>query len=480
MTVAELDTAQKPNVIAGLHDAFEAHKKAFARDPYPSYEARRANLQRLRRALLDRREEIVDAVVADYGSRSRHETTLAEILGVTQPIKYCLKNLRRWMRSDSRHTELHWLPGSSKVVPQPLGVVGIISPWNYPINLALVPAAFALAAGNRVMIKPSELTPHTSDLLFRLLGDVFPEDLISVHRGGIDVGIAFSTMPFDHLLYTGSTSVGKSIMRAAAENLTPVTLELGGKSPAIVHPDHNIKHAAERICAAKLFNAGQTCIAPDYVLVHEGKVDEFVSVFQHYAAKKYATMANNPDFTSVINARHKARLESYLSDASEKGAEVIDVNPAGESFDDAGNKLMPRLIKNVTDDMVIMQDEIFGPLLPIVAIKNLDEAIAYVNDHPRPLALYYFDFDANRQRLVTERTHAGGMAVNDCIWHYAQDDMPFGGIGPSGMGAYHGKEGFDTFSHHKSVFTQGRIAGTKLMSAPYGRFLERFMDAFLR
>ena len=480
MTVAELNTAQRPDVTAGLGDAFAAHKKAFARDPYPSYEARRANLQRLRRAILDRREEIADAVIADYGSRSRHESILVEVLAVSEPIKYCLKHLRRWMRTDNRHTELQWLPGSSKVVPQPLGVVGVIAPWNYPVNLSLVPLVFALAAGNRVMIKPSELTPRTADMLHKLLGDLFPEDLVSVHRGGIDVGVAFSKIPFDHILYTGSTSVGKHIMRAAAENLTPVTLELGGKSPVIVHPTHSISHAAERICAAKFFNAGQTCIAPDYVILHESKVDEFVSEFQKHAAKKYATLANNPDFTSVINERHKGRLESYLADAESKGAEIIDVNPAGESFAEAGNKLMPRLVKNVSEDMVIMQDEIFGPLLPLVPVKNLDEAITYVNNHPRPLALYYFDYDTNRQHLVTERTHAGGMSVNDCLWHYAQDDIPFGGVGPSGMGAYHGKEGFDTFSHHKSVFTQGRVAGSWLMSPPYGRLIERFMDYFLR
>ena len=359
---------------------------AAAREPYPTYAARRTHLERLRRAVLDRRDEIADAVIEDYGSRSRHETIMAEVIGVTEPISYCLKHLRRWMRPQSRHISLHWLPGSAKVVPQPLGVVGVIAPWNYPVNLCLAPAAFALAAGNRVMLKPSELTPRTSDMIHKLLADIFPEDLISVHRGGVEVGVAFSKLPFDHILYTGSTSVGRHILRAAAENLTPVTLELGGKSPAIIHPDHSIKHAVDRISSAKLFNAGQTCIAPDYVLLHPSKVDHFVSAFQAATAQKYPTLANNPDYTSVINARHKSRLEAYLDDASEKGAEIVDVNPAGESFEEAGNKLMPRLVKSVTDDMLIMQDEIFGPLLPLVPVETLDDAVAYVNARPRPLA----------------------------------------------------------------------------------------------
>jgi coniferyl-aldehyde dehydrogenase len=480
MTVTELNTAESAGAGSTLLQAFEAHKAAASREPFPSYEARRANLERLRRAVLDRRDEIADAVIADYGSRSRHETVLAEVLGVTETIGYCLKHLRRWMRPQSRHIELHWLPGSGTIVPQPLGVIGIIAPWNYPVNLCLAPAVYALAAGNRVMLKPSELTPRTADVIHDLIDALFPSDLISVHRGGVEVGIAFSKVPFDHLLYTGSTSVGRHILRAAADNLTPVTLELGGKSPVIIHEAHSIKHAAERICNAKLFNAGQTCIAPDYVLVHPSQLDAFVSCFQEEAAKKYATLANNPDYTSIINAQHKSRLEAYLADASEKGAEITDVNPAGESFEEAGNKLMPRLVRNVSDDMVIMQDEIFGPLLPVVPVDSLDDAIAYVNARPRPLALYYFDFNASRQKSVIERTHAGGMSVNDCLWHYAQDDLPFGGIGPSGMGAYHGKEGFETFSHHKSVFTQGRLSGTWLMSPPYGRFLERFMSLFLR
>jgi len=480
MTVTELNTAERNPTESSLDASLRLHRAAARRDPHPSYASRRATLERLRRTVLDRREEIADAVIADYGSRSRHETILAEILGVSETIGYCLKHLRSWMRPQSRHVELHWLPGSAKVVPQPLGVVGIIAPWNYPVNLCLAPTAFALAAGNRVMLKPSELTPQTSDIIHKIISEHFAEDLISVHRGGVDVGIAFSKLPFDHLLYTGSTSVGRHILRAAAENLTPVTLELGGKSPAIIHRDHSIKHAVERICSTKLWNAGQTCIAPDYVLLHPSKVEAFVAQYQSCAATKYPTLANNPDYTSVINARHKARLEAYLADAAAKGAEIIDVNPAGESFEDAGNKLMPRLVTGVNDDMTLMQDEIFGPLLPLVPVETLDDAIAYVNDHPRPLALYYFDFNSKRQEQVIERTHAGGMSVNDCFWHCAQDDLPFGGIGPSGMGAYHGREGFETFSHHKAVFTQGRVAGTWLMSPPYGRFLERFMRLFLR
>jgi coniferyl-aldehyde dehydrogenase len=474
MSVAPVET--EATTAADLREVLELQRQAFARDPYPPLEVRRERLQKLAAALQDRRAALTEAVSADFGHRSKHESLMTEVFMPVSAIRFVSKHLKSWMRAESRGTTLALKPAWSRVVPQPLGVVGIISPWNYPMQLALIPLAYALAAGNRAMLKPSELTPRTSELMAEILGSLFPADLVAVARGGAEVGAAFSELPFDHLMYTGSTHVGRLVMQAAAKNLVPVTLELGGKSPAIVHPDYPLETAAERLIASKLFNAGQTCVAPDYLLVDRRRADETCEALVRHAQRLYPRLADNPDYTAVINERHRARLQSYLDDARAKGATLREINPAGESFDAAGTKMAPVLLRNPTEDMVVMQEEIFGPILPVVEVDGVEAAIRYVNEHPRPLALYYFDNDGARIDRVLHSTHSGGVTINDCMLHVAEEHLPFGGVGPSGMGSYHGREGFDTFSHRKAVFRQPRLSGRRLLLPPYGSRIERLLD----
>jgi coniferyl-aldehyde dehydrogenase len=459
-----------------LRATLDTQRAAYAREPYPPLEVRRDRIQRLIGALTDQRNEIVRAVSADFGHRSKHESLVSEVFLPVSAGRYVLRNLKGWMRTEGRPTTFVFKPARSEVVPQPLGVVGIISPWNYPIQLALVPVIYALAAGNRVMLKPSELTPRTSEKMAEILGSLYPNDLVSVVQGDASVGAAFAELPFDHLLYTGSTRVGRLVMQAAAKNLVPVTLELGGKSPAIVHPEFPVERAAESLASAKLFNAGQTCVAPDYVLVRKDKADALCEAIASQAARMYPRLADNPDYTSVINERHKARLASYLDDARAKGASLVEINPANESFAGAASKMAPVLVRRPTEDMLLMQEEIFGPILPIVEVDSIDAALRYVNDHPRPLALYYFDTDGERIDRVVRTTHSGGVTINECMLHVAEEHLPFGGVGPSGMGAYHGREGFDAFSHRKAVFRQPRVNGRWLLLPPFGSRLERLLD----
>jgi len=456
------------------------HRAAFRAEPFPTHRQRRDRVERLADALDQRRSAFARAIASDFGHRSHHETLLADIAVSVIGLRHTAKHLKRWMKPERRSTPLHFLPARSRVVPQPLGVVGVISPWNYPVQLAAVPIGQALAAGNRVMLKPSELTPATSTELAEMFASLFPDDVVSVHLGGPEVGAAFSSLPFDHLFYTGSTSVGRLVMQAAARNLVPVTLELGGKSPALVAPSADLDRAADRIANGKLFNAGQTCVAPDYVMLPEGQRDAFVHAFRAAVAKRYPRLADNPDYSGVVNERHRARLKALLDDARAKGAELVPINPAGEDFPDDGPKLVPTLVLGATDDMQIMVDEIFGPLLPITTYQRYDEALATVVDRPRPLALYLFDDDSDRIERTLQRTHAGGVTVNDCMLHVAQDNLPFGGVGPSGMGAYHGKDGFDTFSHRKAVFEQPRVNSGFLLDAPFGRTLERLVDVLTK
>jgi len=355
-------------------------------------------------------------------------------------------------------------------VYQPLGVIGIIVPWNYPLYLAIGPLIGALAAGNRVMLKMSESTPATGQLLKALLAQIFSEDQVAVVLGEADVGIAFSRLPFDHLLFTGSTSIGRQVMRAAAENLTPVTLELGGKSPAIVSANVPLADAAERIAFGKTLNAGQTCVAPDYVLVPRARIEGFIEAYRQVIRRFYPQLSDNPDYTSIINPRQQARLQDYLDDAQARGARLLPL------FEQSQDRRMPHhLLLDVTDEMRVMQDEIFGPLLPIVPYDDLEQALAYVNARPRPLALYYFGYDKAEQQTVLERTHSGGVCLNDTLLHVAQDDLPFGGVGPSGMGHYHGHEGFLTFSKAKGVFIKQRFNASRLIYPPYGKALQKLV-----
>lgn len=453
-----------------LERMFDTQRQAFAANPMPIASQRLQCLDSLRRLLSEERQCLIDAISADFSHRSADETLLAELMPSLHNIHYARRHLKKWMRASRRNVGLAFQPASAKVMYQPLGVVGIIVPWNYPLYLAIGPLVGALSAGNRVMLKLSESTPATGALLKTLLAKVFPEDLVAVVLGEADVGIAFSGLPFDHLLFTGATSIGRHVMRAAAENLTPLTLELGGKSPAIVSQDAPIAHAAERIAFGKTLNAGQTCVAPDYVLVPENRVDEFVEAYRQAVNRFYPTLTDNPDYTAIISARQLTRLNGYLDDASNKGARIISLYEQGQ-----GRRMPFSLLLDVSDDMLVMQDEIFGPLLPIVPYQRIEQAFDYINQRPRPLALYYFGYSKAEQQRVLEQTHSGGVCLNDTLLHVAQDDLPFGGIGASGMGQYHGHEGFLTFSKAKGVFIKQRFNAARVIYPPYGKAIQKLI-----
>ncbi|MDB4944426.1 MAG: Aldehyde dehydrogenase [Labilithrix sp.] len=443
-------------------------KAAQRRSGAPDYDLRIEHLDKLERAVLARKHDIAKAIGMDFGVRSKHESLIAEVMIVVNAIKHARAHLHEWMETEPREVSWMFLPGRAEVVNQPVGVVGVIAPWNYPVQLALGPLVSILAAGNRAIIKPSELVPDTSELLAKLISETFAADHVAVVTGGVDVAEALSQLPLDHLVFTGSTRVGKMVMRAAAEQLTPVTLELGGKSPAIVGESYSIAQAAQKIMMGKCFNAGQTCIAPDYVLVPKGRADAFVEECRTAFASMYPTIQNNPDYTAIINDRHYQRLEAVLADAQQRGAKVVELNPGKESLDRNARKMAPHLVLHAKDDTMMMQEELFGPILPIRTYETIDEAIAYVNDHPRPLALYFFDHDQTRIDKVLRETISGGVCVNETMLHIAQDDLPFGGVGPSGMGHYHAKEGFDAFTKKKPIFYQSRINGSGLLKPPYG------------
>jgi len=464
---------------AALPGLLARQRAVFLRNGPPSLAERRANLKKLRAALLARREDFQAALDADFGHRSRHETAMMEMLVVTWGIDYLHKNLRRFMRRERRHVALPMRRARAYVEYQPLGVVGIVAPWNYPFSLALMPLATALAAGNRAMIKPSELTPATSDLLVSLIAETFSEDQVAVITGDASVGAAFSALPFDHLFFTGSTAVGRVVMRAASEQLVPVTLELGGKSPVLVDREQPLARVATDIAYGKLANAGQTCVAPDYVLLHESEVEAFIEAWNKAVAALYPEGPASEDYTSIVNVRHYERLRGLLDDARAKGARVVDTGPS-EHAKRRAHTLPPTLVLNVHDDMRIMQEEIFGPVLPIVTYRDLDDAIAFVNARPRPLGLYYFGSSASNRRQVLTRTTSGGVTINGTLLHYVQDDLPFGGVGASGFGAYHGIEGFRAFSHQKAVFEVGRWNGGALLRPPFGRLTNVILSFMLR
>ena len=459
--------------LAALNDLFSVQQQAFQAQPMPSASQRIEWLQALRVILASEQQLIAETISADFSHRSHDETLLAELMPSLEGIDYACQRIKRWMKPSKRKVGLAFQPASAQVVYQPLGVVGVIVPWNYPLFLSIGPLTGALAAGNRVMIKMSENTPRTAQLLKELLARVFAEDLVCVVQGETDVAAAFSELPFDHLLFTGSTSVGKQVMRAAAKNLTPVTLELGGKSPAIISADVPLAEAAQRIAFGKTVNAGQTCVAPDYILVPHARVNEFVEAMRKAVLKFYPTLTDNPDYTAIINPQHLQRLQDSIEDATRQGATAIAIHPEGQ-----GQRLPLTLLLNVTDHMRVMQDEIFGPILPIVGYTSLDDALAYIRQRPRPLALYYFGYQRDEQQYVLNNSHAGGVCINDTLLHVAQHDLPFGGIGPSGMGQYHAHEGFLTFSHSKAVFSKQRFNAAKLIYPPYGGGLQKLILKF--
>ena len=465
---AEHEDATPDDLAAILGRMREAQRKSGA----PSYEKRIERLDKLLKGLLIHKDDFVRAIADDFGNRSKHETLVAEVFTTIQTIKHCRAHLHEWMEVEPRPVSWLFAPARAEVVPQPLGVVGIIAPWNYPMQLALAPAAIALAAGNRVMIKPSELTPKTGETMAKLAKEMFGDDELVVVTGGPDVGAAFSSLAFDHLLFTGSTRVGKVVMKAAAEHLVPVTLELGGKSPTIVNEDFPIDVAATRIMYGKIFNAGQTCIAPDYAMVPRKQIDRFVDECKAAVAKMLPTIKSNTDYTSIVNPKHYQRLVGYLEEAKQKDAKVIEVNPAKEELSPDQHRLAPTLVVDPPAELALMHEEIFGPILPILPYDSLDEAIAYVNDHPRPLALYFFGYDDDATQKVIDQTISGGVSVNETLMHFAQEDLPFGGVGPSGMGHYHAREGFDTFSKKKPIFYQARLNSAGMLRPPYGRTIE--------
>ena len=453
-----------------LRALFDAQRRAFAADPVVSYRDRQDRLARLLAMTDAIAPELARAISADFGHRSHHVTQLADVMVVQGAIRHARRSLSGWMQPRRVKTPLSYVPATSRVQPQALGVVGIVGPWNYPYQLTMGPAASALAAGNRAMVKPSEATPRFSALLQDAVARRFAADEMTVVTGDVDVARAFVALPFDHLLFTGSTATGRRVALAAAANLTPVTLELGGKSPAILNADCDLDEAIPRLMAGKLFNTGQTCIAPDYLLAHDSLIERLGPAMRAATEALYPTIADNPDYSAIVDARQLARLQALLDDAKARGATVW---PLHRETDVRDGKLPPFALFDVRDDMHVLRDEVFGPLLPVVPYRDLDDAIAYVNAHDRPLALYWFGRSRADRDAVLARTVSGGVTINDCLFHCAQELLPFGGVGASGMGRYHGEHGFRTFSHDKPVFVQSRWSGTGMMAPPYGRAFER-------
>lgn len=460
-----------------MDSIYAGQRAAFEQSPMPGLHQRKQHLGSLRTLLLDHKEELATALNADFSARSRDETLFAEVFPCIQHINYSLKHLHHWMKPRRRKVGLLFFPASARIVYQPLGVIGIIVPYNYPINLSLMPLIAALAAGNRVMIKMSEHTPKTAALLRDMLRKGFDENHVALLTGDAEIAAAFTRLPFDHLLFTGSTAIGKKVMREAAENLTPVTLELGGKSPAIIADDIPLEHFVERLCFAKSLNGGQTCVAPDYILIPRAKLDSFFLACKAAFRKMYPVISGNPDYTGMISAHSLKLLQDRLKDAAEKGARIEIA--ADETVSDGTFRMPLHLVTQVSDAMQIMQKELFGPILPVIPYDNIDEALAYVQQRPRPLALYLFTYDRALQERVTWHTHAGTMCINEAVLHFAVDDLPFGGIGASGMGRYHGREGFLAMSNTKAIMHKGRFNPMKFIYPPYGGIVQKWLMRWL-
>ena len=457
-------------VINEMHRVLELQKSLNIKEGAPDLELRKDRLDRVIAMVGKYDKHIVKAVNEDFGNRDPVMSAVTEVASVIGPMEHAKKNLRKWMKTEKRKaaiaplgSALSLLGAKAEVRYQPKGVVGAISPWNFPMNLALAPLAGILSAGNRVMHKPSELTPSTSDLLKQMIEEYFDEAEMAVFVGDAEVGAAFSGLAFDHMIFTGGTSIAKHVMKAASENLVPLTLELGGKSPVVVGKNAKIKDTAQRVMQGKTMNAGQICLAPDYALVPEEKVEEFVKASVEVTSEMYPEMKDNDDFTSIINQRHFDRIQGYIEDAKEKGAEVVEINPSNEDFNQQPHhKIPPTIVLNPSDDMKIMQEEIFGPVLPVKTYKDVSEPVNYINSKDRPLGLYYFGEDNAEKEFVLENTTSGGVTVNDVISHIQMEDLPFGGVGPSGMGSYHGYDGFKEFSHAKAVYKQSKLNLMKL------------------
>jgi coniferyl-aldehyde dehydrogenase len=456
-----------------LEKKFDQQRLRFNRNLYPSYQARINDLKALKKMVLDNQQAIIIELNEDFGHRSVDDSLIGDILTTVSGINYTIKRLKSWMKPVRKHVGPLLQPAKAEVLYQPLGVIGIIAPWNYPLFLSIGPLTAALAAGNSAMIKMSEYTPNTSRLLSELLSNIFEQDKVAIVGGGVDIASAFSSLTFDHLFFTGSTAVGKLVMKSAAENLVPVTLELGGKSPAIIDESMDIKVAVSRFIMGKTLNAGQTCVAPDYILCPQSKIGELTCELRNQYTQMYPKVRDNIDCTSVINQGQYSRLQGWLQEAQTKGARILPLLTDGSS--DSERKMPLTLVLDGTDDMNVMTEEIFGPILPIVAYENLAEAIDYVNARPRPLALYIYSFNKSIQQKILLNTHAGGVCINEAAFHVANDDLPFGGVGASGMGQYHGAEGFKTFSHGKSILSRGRISFADKLFPPFGTAVHKLV-----
>lgn len=459
--------------LAALTESFQAMVARSRAEPAPDCAARLDRLARLRAVVADNEERFRQAISADFGHRSPVETTIAETMMVFSEIRHASKHLKSWMAPQRVATALQFLPARNRLIPQPLGVVGIIAPWNYPLQLTLAPAIGAIAAGNRVIIKPSEQVPHFCTLLKDTVAERFDATELLVTGVEDEVAKGFAHLPFDHLVFTGSTRVGRVVAEAAGRNLTPVTLELGGKSPVIIDVSADLDEAAERIAYGKLLNAGQTCIAPDYVLVPEGALQAFAEKVRAQMRRMFGTDPANRDYTSIISDRHYARLEGLVADAAQRGAKILQPARADDPNWKAHRKFPPTLILGATEDMAAMQEEIFGPVLPVLSYRDAAEAIAFINRRDRPLALYWFGRDRDARDEVLARTVSGGVTVNDCLFHFAQANQPMGGVGASGTGAYHGEWGFRTFSKLKPVFYRSRFNRLADLYPPYGGKIAR-------
>ena len=461
-----------------MNSTLQMQRDAYLKEGIVSAETRIDRLQRGVDVLIKYNEKITDALNTDFTCRPREVTLLTDVGAGIAPMKHAIMHLRSWMKPEKRPTmfPFNLVGGRSRIEYQPLGVVGIIAPWNFPVNMVFAPLAGVLAAGNRAMIKPSEFTPATSALMAEMIAEAYDPAEVAIFDGGPEVGQAFSNLPFDHMIFTGATSIARHILTAAARNLVPVTLELGGKSPVVISRSADIEKSLGRIMTGKTLNAGQICLAPDYLLVPEEKLHEVIAAAQKAVAQMYPRILDNPQYTSVINERHFQRLNGYLAEASERGQKIIPINPAKEDFSTQQGtlKIPPTLIPEPADDLKMMEEELFGPLLPIRTYNNFEETISYINSKPRPLAAYYFGDDKQEETALISRTTSGGVCINDVVMQVAQEDLPFGGVGPSGMGAYHGLKGFQTFSHAKSIYRQASINIAKLggMLPPYGKATE--------
>jgi coniferyl-aldehyde dehydrogenase len=475
----DMDQSLKSPGQSALDDAFHRLFDLSRSEPAPTLEQRLDRLARLRAVVADNEARFEQAISADFGHRSSIETLFAESMFVLGEIKHTVKHLKKWMAPRRIATAVQFMPAKNRLIPQPLGVVGVIAPWNYPLQLTLAPAVGAIAAGNRVMIKPSELVPRFSALLKELISAKFDASEMVVTGIEEEIAKTFAALPFDHLIFTGSTRIGRLVAEAAGRNLTPITLELGGKSPAIVDRSADLAEAAQRIAYGKLLNAGQTCIAPDYALVPENQVQEFADKVQASMRTMFGSSPDNKDYTSVVSDRHYARLESLVADAAAKGARILQAARPDDPAWKSRRKFPPTVVVGATADMTIMQEEIFGPLLPVIGYGDAKEPIAYINKHDRPLALYWFGKDDAARDEVLARTVSGGVTVNDCLFHFAQINQPMGGVGASGTGAYHGEWGFDTLSKLKPVFYRSPFNRLADLYPPYGGKIAR-MEKLLR